>query len=137
MAARKHIVLFGTATNASGETIAENTTNSAGNGPSWSTDKSDYSSMNVVIDVKTITGTSITFSIQEKISGVFVETAASTAITATGRYVLNFRTVPAAAASKNQGAFPALGMGTDKQVVTTASSLSAIAADVYFVFLHS
>lgn len=134
----KHIVFFANTANAAGETINEPTNSSTTGAPAWSTDKSEYARMNVILNVKTFTGTSpvVTFAILERFGGVFVETARSTAITASGTYILAQHAAPANQSSiKTAGAFPALGSGTDKQVITTtAGTQVVIDADIYFDF---
>lgn len=128
----KHIALFGTASNTAGETINE------GSQSPISDDRSRYSRMNVVLDVQALTGTSptITVSIQEQFGSIWVETAKSTAISATGQYVLCQHALPNTQASKNQGAFPALGSGSAKRAVTTigGTQVSAVTTDIYFGF---
>lgn len=133
----KSIVLFANTTNVSGETISEPAVSSTTGAPTWSSAKSEYDAMDVVLDVKTLTGTSptITFSIQEQFGGIFAETAKSTAISATGKYILVSKGVPSSQTANVQGQFPALGRGIAKQVVTTAGgTIGTLSADIYLVF---
>jgi len=134
MSAQKLKVLFGSTTNVAGETVAQDTTNGY-----WQTAMTEFKNMDVVINVKTLTGTSptMTFSVQELIDGtnVFLETGKSGAISATGVYALASLTLPNAAVTKTTGAFPMLGCGTTKQVVTTpGGTVGAVSADIYFIF---
>jgi len=134
MHTNKHTILFGSASNAAGETISENITTASG----FAADKQGFTQMDVILDVKTLSGTSptATFSIQEKFSGIFVETAKSTAISTTGKYILCNAALPNSQVANNQGAFPALGTGTDKQVVVTVGgTIGTIATDIYFNFI--
>lgn len=125
---KKKKIFFATTTNTAGETIIRGTQYNA-------VDDQEFGQMDVVINVRTLTGTSITFSIQELIDGTtYMETGKSSAITATGVYVLNFTQVPSSNLTNTMGPFPVMGRGFQKRVVTTASSLSGLAADIYFIF---
>ena len=126
----KHVVKFARTTNTSGETI-----NEAAQSP-MSDDRNSFSKANVIIDLQTLTGTSVTVSVLESFGGVFVETAKTAALTGTGQYVLCQHADPNANVTKNVGPFPALGSGMNKQIVTTTSGLSAITCDFYFAFFR-
>lgn len=129
----KNVVFFGQATNTSGETI-----NELAQSP-IDQSRNSFSKMNVVINVTALTGTSptMTFSVLENFGGVYVETAKSAAISSTGGYILCQNNTPNAAVTKNSGAFPALGSGRDKRVVTTAGgTVGSISADIYFAFFN-
>lgn len=129
---KKRKILFGSATNTSGETIVMLAQ------ADWSIALQEYCSMDVVINVKTFSGTSMTFSIQELIDGttVFLETAKSAAITATGVYGFSSMITPNATLTNTSGPFPMLGRGHSKRVVTVTSSVAAIVADIYFIFYN-
>jgi len=128
---RKAIIKFANTTAVGGETISETA------GSAITQASSEFAYMNVVLDV-TITGTSptITFAINENFGGVFVQTAKSKAISATGKYILCQGIVPPDQTSVlNNGAFWALGSGTAKQVVTTVTGTQIVLnANIYFVF---
>ena len=64
----------------------------------------------------------------------YMETAKTAALTATGVYTLCSFALPNAALTKATGAFPMLGKGDRKQVVTSASSITGFNADIWFIF---
>ena len=101
---------------------------------------SEYSSMDVLFNDKTLTGTKTVVSVQERISDVgFVETAnyGSAGFTATGKYILAHDGQTGQSSTANiQYGFAMLGKGIDKQIVFTNTSLTAVSIDVYFGFYH-
>lgn len=103
--------------------------------------RTSCSSMDVLLNVKTLSGTSPTTtpSIQETFSGVgFIETAnwGATPISATGKYFLaHDGQTGQTGASKIAYGFAMLGKGIDKQIVfTNGGTIGSIAVDVYFIF---
>lgn len=139
MPPKKHIVFFGTLTNTAGETKSEPNASSATGAPTWSTDKIACNRMDVLFNVKTLTGTSptITFSVQERFSDVgFVETAKISTISATGKYYLaNEGQTGQAGTSVFTYGFAGLGKGIDKQIVSTVGgTVGTVTTDVYFIF---
>ena len=135
---KKHIVKFGNTTNVSGETINEPAVNLQTGAVAWSPDKSGFCKMNVVFDVKTLSGTNptIQFSVQETMGGIWVETGKSKVISATGTYLLMQGAAPTGTASVlSDGPAWALGSGMDKRVVTTAGgTVGSLNADIYLDF---
>lgn len=96
----------------------------------------EYCEMDIMFNVKTLTGTSVTPSFQERFSDIgFVETGNYGAITATGVYTLSSQGQSGQTGTNNiKYGFGCMGHGTDKQVVFTNSSISAISIDVYAIF---
>lgn len=131
---KKRKVLFATSTAAAGETITQ------GLNVDWQMAVYGYNKMDVIINVKTLSGTSptLTVSVQEQFNGTdFIETAKSAALSAIGAYGLAQQTVPNAAATKITGAFPMLGKGDIKRIVTTAGgTVGSISVEVWFVFFE-
>lgn len=135
----KHIVFFGSLSNTGGETLNEPAQSSTTGAPVWSTDKSEFSHMDVLINVKTLTGTSptVTISIRESFSDVTgVETGKTTTLSTTGKYLLandgqSGQTLPTTV----QYGMSMMGKGIDKQVVSTiGGTASAVAVDIYLIF---
>lgn len=129
-------VLFGTLTITGGQTLSEPAASSTTGAPTWSIAKSEYNTMDVMLNVKTLTGTSFSVSIQERFSDAgFMETANSGTISAVGKYyIANGGQTGQTGAAKIIYGFAALGKGTDKQMISTTSSISALTADVYLIF---
>lgn len=127
----KHIVKFGSTATVASETV------SATEGSPITQDYSEYSKMDVILIV-TLTGTSptCTFVVEELFGGNWVETARSKAITGTGNYTLvQGMTPPDQTSVLNNGAFWALGSGSDKRVRTVVTGTQiALSADIYFAF---
>lgn len=137
----KTIVFFGTVSTVGGQTLSEPTASSTTGAPTWSTAKSEFCRMDVLLNVKTLTGTSptMTFSVQERFSDVgFVETAKSTAISTTGKYILSNDGQTGQTNTTNISyGFAMQGKGIDKQVVTTAGgTVGTFTADIYLIFYH-
>ena len=104
-------------------------------------DVSKFNRMDVVFNVKTLTGSSPTFtvSVQERFNGAgFIETGngGSAWITSTGGWVLvNEGQTGQTATAKISYGFAMLGKGTDKQVVfTKGGTVTAVSIDVYYCF---
>lgn len=130
----KHIVRFANTTNTAGETINENDQSV------FSFDRSRYNKMNVLINVLTLSGTSptITVSVQEDFGGTFVETAKSSALGSTGARILCRDGGTTGVTSVLQSAFPPLGSGAAKRIVTTiGGTTSAVSADIYLIFFDN
>jgi len=135
----KHIEVY-TSTNTAGETISVPAGSSL-----WT---NEFAFIDVIINVRTLTGTtpSLTVSVQERFpsgaapQSVFIETAKSGSITATGTYALTHwgtnTTQPAAAiyASPGNEQNVLLGRGGEKRLVlTTAGTVTAIAVDIIII----
>lgn len=131
---KKRKILFTTSTAAAGETITQ------GLNTDWQMAVAGYNKMDVIINVKTLSGTSptVTVSIQEQFNGTdFLETAKSAALSGIGAVGLAQQTLPSATTTKITGAFPMLGKGDLKRVVTTAGgTVGAISVEVWFVFFE-
>jgi hypothetical protein len=97
----------------------------------------EINSMDVLLNVKTFSGTKTVPSVQERFSDTgFVETAnyGTTGITATGKYILAHDGQTGQSNTANiQYGFAMLGKGTDKQIVFTNTSISSISIDVYWI----
>jgi len=134
MAKQKVRILFTNTTNTSGETITQ------GADVAWLEAVQGFAKMDVVINVKTLSGTSptITVSVQEVIDGtVYLETAKSGALSATGVYALANEVSPNTNVTKSIGPFPMCGKGANKRIVTTiGGTTSAVSADIYFIFFE-
>ncbi|MCL5436081.1 MAG: hypothetical protein M1275_03290 [Patescibacteria group bacterium] len=119
----KAIRFFGNTASTTGETL------SMPSGSDFPEIVQAFRYMDVVINVKTLgggTSPSLAFSIQEKFSDVFVQTASATGSSVAKQIVLN-------SASGNGG----LGKGEQKQIVVTVSgSPTAVSADVYLVLFN-
>lgn len=134
----KTIVKFATTTNASGETINETADGSTlSTSPAWRSVTKIGWKMDVLINIKSLGGTSITFTVKERFSDVgFVETAKSAALTGPGAYFLVHEDTETTVETKQSGKFAMLGKGMEKQVVTATSSVSNVVADIYFIFYN-
>lgn len=102
----------------------------------------EFSAMDVLFNVKTISGTSPTtqISVQERFSDVgFVETANyGSAFTGPGKYIVaHDGQTGQGGTTKIAYGFAMLGKGTDKQIVfTNGGTIGAISVDVYWIFYH-
>lgn len=100
-------------------------------------DINTFSKMNVHLDVDTLAGGgSVQFTVQENFAGVWIDTAKSRNITATGQYTLAQHTLPnTSLLTRIEGAFPTLGSGSQKRVVSSfTGTVSSVSSKVYFGF---
>lgn len=135
----KTIVFFGNTIGTSTNTLSEPAASSSTGAPTWTSAKSEFVKMDVLLNVKTLTGTSPTWvaSVQERFSDVgFVETAKSGTLSSTGKYILSNDGQTGQSATTNISyGFAMLGKGFDKQVVLTAGgTVGTSSIDVYLIF---
>ena len=107
--------------------------------PTWDSAKSEFSSMDVLVNISTLTGTSPTWtiSVQEYFSDVgFIETANSGALSSSGKYLLcNDGQTGQTNTSKILYGYAMLGKGIAKQIVLTAGgTVGASTISVYLIF---
>lgn len=101
---------------------------------------SGYNHMDVLFNVKTLTGTSPTTqpSVQERFSDAgFIETANwGATITGTGKYIMAYDGQTGQTGTTNiKYGYAMLGKGIDKQVVfTNGGTIGSISVDVYYIF---
>ena len=137
--ATKTIVLFGTTTATTTNTLSEPAYSVTTGAPTWDSAKSEFCAMDVIINATTLTGTSPTWtiSVQEYFSDIgFVETAKSGTISTTGKYILcnDGQTTQTGSANIMYG-FAMLGKGIAKQIVLTAGgTVGTSSISVYLVF---
>jgi hypothetical protein len=135
----KTIVFFGNTASTITNTLSEPSVSSTTGAPTWSSAKSEFRSMDVLLNIKTLTGTSPTWtvSVQERFSDVgFVETGKSAALSSTGKYILaNDGQTGATNTTNILYGFSMQGKGTDKQIVFTAGgTVGTSSIDVYLIF---
>ena len=98
-----------------------------------------FSRMNAHFDIDTLAGGgSVQFTVQENFAGVWIDTAKSRNITATGSYTLAQHTLPnTSLLTRIEGAFPTMGSGSQKRVVASfVGTVSSVSSKVYLSFFE-